>query len=185
MQANNIRNGMVIIFDGELCKVMEFRHHTPGNLRAMVQAKLRNLRTGTQFEHRFRSNDNVEQAYIDTQEMEFLYSDGSAYHFMNTENFEQIAMTDEDLGDAAKWLTEGMKIQVQMHEGTPIGVELPNTVVCTISETEPNVKGATASSSNKPATLENGVVVQVPAFIETGTEIVVDPADERYIERAK
>ena len=185
MQANNIRNGMVIIFDGELCKVMEFRHHTPGNLRAMVQAKLRNLRTGTQFEHRFRSNDNVEQAYIDTQEMEYLYSDSAAYHFMNTQNFEQIAMTEEDLGDAAKWLTEGMKIQVQMHEGTPIGMELPNTVVCTIAETEPNVKGATASSSGKPATLENGVVVTVPAFIETGTEIVVDPTEARYIERAK
>jgi elongation factor P len=185
MQATNIRNGMIIIFDGELCKVMEFRHHTPGNLRAMVQVKLRNLRTSTQFEHRFRSNDNVEQAYIDTQEMEYLYGDGSSYHFMNTQNYEQIAMTDEDLGDAAKWLAEGMKIQVQLHDGSPIGVELPKTVTCRIEHTEPNVKGGTASSSAKPATLENGVVVQVPAFIETGTVIVVDPAEGRYMERAK
>jgi elongation factor P len=185
MQATNIRNGMIIIFDGELCKVMEFRHHTPGNLRAMVQVKLRNLRTGTQFEHRFRSNDNVEQAYIDTQEMEYLYGDGSSYHFMNTQNYEQIAMSDEDLGDAAKWLAEGMKIQVQLHDGSPIGVELPKTVICRIEHVEPNVKGGTASSSAKPATLENGVVVQVPAFIETGTVIVVDPVEGRYMERAK
>lgn len=185
MQANDIRNGMVIIFDGDLCKVMEFRHHTPGNLRAMVQAKLRNLRTGNQFEHRFRSNDNIEQAYIDTQEMEYLYSDGSTYHLMNTQDFEQIEMSEDDLGDSAKWLTEGMKIQVQVHDGKPIGVELPKTVVCAITDTEPNVKGGTASSSAKPATLENGVVVQVPAFIEAGTEIVVDPAEGRYIERAR
>lgn len=185
MQATNIRNGMVIVFDGDLCKVMDFRHHTPGNLRAMVQAKLRNLRTGNQFEHRFRSNDDIEQAYIDTQEMEYLYSDGNAYHFMNTTSFEQIEITEEDLGDAAKWLSEGMKVQVQLHEGKPLGVDLPKTVVCTISETEPTVKGGTAASSGKPATLENGVVVNVPAFIESGTQIVVDPSEGRYIERAK
>lgn len=185
MQATNIRNGQILIFEGELVKVLDFRHHTPGNLRAMVQAKLRNLRTGNQFEHRFRSNDEVEQAYIDTQEMEYLYHDGDKYHFMNTENFEQIGLSDEDLGDAAVWLTEGMKVQIQMFEGRPIGVDLPKTVVCTIAETEPQVKGATAQASAKPATLENGVVVSVPAFIESGTEIVVDPSEPRYVERAK
>lgn len=185
MQANDLRNGMVILFNGDLCKVMEFRHHTPGNLRAMVQAKLRNLRTGNQFEHRFRSNDDIEQAYIDTQEMEYLYSDGHAFHFMNTANFEQIAVSEEELGESAKWLTEGMKIQVQMHEGRPIGIDLPKTVVCRIAETEPNIKGGTASSSNKPATLENGVTIMVPPFIESGIEVVVDPSDARYIERAK
>ncbi len=185
MQATNIRNGMVIIFDGELCKVMEFRHHTPGNLRAMVQAKLRNLRTGNQFEHRFRSNDDVEQAYIDTEEMEYLYNDGTAYHFMNTTSFEQIEMSEEELGDAGKWLSEGMKIQVQFYENKPLGVELPKTVVCTIVDTEPTVKGGTAASSGKPATLENGVVVTVPGFIEAGTQIVVDPSEGRYMERAK
>lgn len=185
MQANDIRNGMIIIFNGELCKVLEFRHHTPGNLRAMVQAKLRNLRTGTQFEHRFRSGDSVDQAYIETHEMEYLYKDPTGYHFMNTENFEQIELSDDDLGDSGKWLTEQMKVQVQMFEGRPIGVDLPKTVVCRIAETQPMVKGATASSSPKPAVLENGVTIMVPTFIESGIDVVVDPSDARYIERAK
>ena len=101
MQANDLRRGIVIIFNGDLCKVMEFHHHTPGNLRAMVQAKLRNMRTGNQFEHRFRSQDEIEQAYINQHEMEYLYSDGHAHHFMNTENYEQVEISEEDLGDAA------------------------------------------------------------------------------------
>lgn len=176
---------MVILFNNDLCKVMEFRHHTPGNLRAMVQAKLRNLRTGSQFEHRFRSGDIIDQAYIEHHEMEYLYSDGHAHHFMNTENFEQTEISEEYLGDAAHWLSPGLKIQVQFYEGSPIGIELPKTVKAKITETQPQHKGATASSSYKPATLENGVVVQVPPFINAGEEIVIDPADNRYIERAR
>src|SRR5438309_1650061 len=102
MQANDLRRGMVILFNGDLCKVLEFHHHTPGNLRAMVQAKLRNLRTGNQFEHRFRSQDEVEQAFINQHEMEYLYSDGHAHHFMNTENYEQVEISDDDRrGDRA------------------------------------------------------------------------------------
>jgi elongation factor P len=185
MNANDIRNGMVIVFNNDLCKVMEFRHHTPGNLRAMVQAKLRNLRTGNQFEHRFRSGDPIEQAFIETHEMEYMYSDGHAHHFMNTENYEQIEISAEELGAAAPWLSEGVKIQVQFFEGKPIGIELPKTVKGKIAETQPNVKGGTASASYKPATLENGVVVLVPPFIESGEQILVDPSDNRYIERAK
>ena len=152
MQANDIRKGIVIMFNGDLCKVMEFRHHTPGNLRAMVQAKLRNLRTGNQFEHRFRSNDDIEQAYISQHEMEYMYSDGHAHHFMNTESFEQIEISEEDLGDAAAWLEPGVKLQVQFHELKPIGVELPKSMRVRIKETQPMVKGATQSSSYKPAT---------------------------------
>ena len=185
MQANDIRKGIVIKFEGELCKVMEFRHHTPGNLRAMVQAKLRNLRTGNQFEHRFRSNDDIEQAYITQHEMEYLYSDGHAHHFMNTENYEQIEISEDDLGDAASWLQPGLKIQVQFYETKPIGVELPKTMKVKIAETQPMVKGATQSSSYKPATLENGVVVQVPPFVTDGEEIIVDPSENRYLERAR
>ncbi len=185
MQANDIRKGIVILFEGDLCKVMDFRHHTPGNLRAMVQAKLRNLRTGNQFEHRFRSNDDIEQAYISQQEMEYLYSDGQAHHFMNTENYEQIEISEDDLGDAAAWLKPGRKIQVQMYEAKPIGVELPKTMRVKIAETQPMVKGATQSSSYKPATLENGVTVQVPPFVTEGEEIIVDPTDNRYLERAR
>ena len=185
MNANDIRKGIVIIFDGELCKVMEFRHHTPGNLRAMVQAKLRNLRTGNQFEHRFRSNDDIEQAYINQHEMEYLYSDGHSHHFMNTENYEQVEISEDDLGDAAPWLQPGLKLQVQFHETRPIGIELPKSMKVKIAETQPMVKGATQSSSYKPATLENGVVVQVPPFVTEGEEIIVDPSENRYLERAK
>jgi elongation factor P len=185
MQANDLRRGMVVLFNGDLCKVLEFHHHTPGNLRAMVQAKLRNLRTGNQFEHRFRSQDEVEQAYINQHEMEYLYSDGHAHHFMNTENFEQVEISDEELGDFASWLSPGVKLQVQFYEGKPLGVELPKTVRAKIAETQPMVKSATASSSYKPATLENGVTVLVPPFVSEGEEIIVDPSENRYIERAK
>ena len=185
MQANDLRKGTVIVFDGDLCKVMEFRHHTPGNLRAMVQAKLRNLRTGNQFEHRFRSQDPIEQAFINQHEMEYLYSDGHAHHFMNTENYEQVEISEEDLGDASAWLTPGVKLQVQFHETRPIGIELPKTIKAKIATTEPMVKGSTASSSYKPATLENGVTVLVPPFVGEGEEIIVDPTDNRYLERAK
>src|SRR5476649_1503344 len=125
MNANDLRKGLVILFDGDLCKVMEFRHHTPGNLRAMVQAKLRNMRTKNQFEHRFRSNDEIEQAFIDHNEMEYLYSDGAAHHFMNTESYEQVEISEEDLGDSAAWLAAGLKLQVQFYDSRPIGVELP------------------------------------------------------------
>lgn len=185
MNANDIRNGMVILFNGELCKIMEFRHHTPGNLRAMVQAKLRNLRTGNQFEHRFRSNDTIEQAFIETNEMEYLYSDGATHHFMNTENYDQVEISEDELGDAAKWLSPGLKIQVQFYEQRPIGVELPKTLTAKVVDTQPMMKGSTASSSYKPAVLENGITVQVPPFIEVGTELVIDPSDNRYLERAK
>jgi len=185
MQATNLRKGMVVLFNGDLCKVLEFHHHTPGNLRAMVQVKLRNLRTGNQFEHRFRSQDDLEQAYINQHEMEYMYSDGHAHHFMNTENYEQVEISGDDLGDSTAWLSPGVKLQVQFYEGRPIGVELPKTVKAKIVETQPMMKGSTASASYKPATLENGVVVQVPPFVTEGEEIIVDPSDNRYIERAR
>ena len=123
--ATQIRRGMVIVFEGQPCKVLEFRHHTPGNLRAMIQTKLRNIRTGASFEHRFRSADTVDRASLEQHEMEYLYSDGSHHHFMNTENYEQTALSEEELGDAAPWLTPGMKIQAEFYEGSPIGIDLP------------------------------------------------------------
>ena len=185
MQANDLRRGMVILWNADLWKVLEFHHHTPGNLRAMIQAKLRNLRTGNQFEHRFRSQDEIEQAFINQHEMEYMYSDGHAHHFMNTESYEQVEISSDDLGDSAAWLQAGVKLQVQFYEGRPLGVELPKTVKAKIAETQPMMRGATASASYKPATLENGVVVQVPPFVNEGEEIIVDPTDNRYIERAK
>ena len=183
--ATQIRRGMVIVFEGQPCKILEFRHHTPGNLRAMVQAKLRNIRTGSSFEHRFRSADTVERASLEQHDMEYLYSDGSQHHFMNTENYEQIALSEEDLGDAAQWLMPGLKIQVEFYEGAPIGVELPDSVELAVTRTDPTMKGATVSNVNKPATLENGVTISVPPFVNEGDRIRVSPAEGRYIERAK
>lgn len=185
LSANDIRKGMVIVFEGAPCKVMEFRHHTPGNLRAMVQARLRNLKTGSSFEHRFRSNDTLERASMEQHQMEYLYSDGSLHHFMNTENYEQISLSEEDLGDAAQWLMPGLKLEVEFYEGAPIGVKLPDSMELTVTETDPVLKGATVSNSNKPAKLENGVTLTVPPFITEGERIRVNPTEARYIERVK
>jgi elongation factor P len=183
--ATQIRRGMVIVFEGQPCKVLEFRHHTPGNLRAMIQTKLRNIRTGASFEHRFRSADTVDRASLEQHEMEYLYSDGSHHHFMNTENYEQTALSGDDLGDAAQWLTPGMKIQAEFYEGSPIGIDLPASMELIVTETEPTLKSATVSNVNKPATLENGMTITVPPFINAGDRIRVDPTEGRYIERAK
>jgi len=183
--ATQIRRGMVILFEGQLCKVVDFRHHTPGNLRAMVQTKLRNLRTGSSFDHRFRSADTVERASLEQHEMEYLYSDGSHHHFMNTENYEQTSLSEEELGDASAWLMPGLKIQAEFYEGAPIGIDLPPSMELTVTSTEPTMKGATVSNVNKPATLENGVTIQVPPFVNEGDRIRVDPSEGRYIERAK
>jgi elongation factor P len=176
---------MVIVFNGEPCKVVEFRHHTPGNLRAMVQAKLRSIRTGSSFEHRFRSADQVERAALEQHEMEYLYSDGSHHHFMNTENYEQTALSEEELGDAAQWLMPGLRLQAEFYEGAPIGIDLPPSMELTVVQTEPAMKGATVSNVNKPAKLENGATVTVPPFVNEGDRIRVDPTEGRYIERAK
>jgi elongation factor P len=176
---------MVIVFEGKPCKVIEARHHTPGNLRAMMQTKLRDLRTGSSFEHRFRSADTVERASLEQHEMEFMYADGSHYHFMNTENYEQTALSDDDLGEMAQWLLPGMKIQAEYYEGSPIGIDLPPSIELKVVSTEPTMKGATVSNVNKPAKLENGVTISVPPFVNEGDRIRVDPVEGRYMERAK
>ena len=185
LSANDIRKGMVILMEGAPCRVMEFRHHTPGNLRAMVQSRLRNLLTGNSFEHRFRSNDTLDRITLEQNDMEYLYSDGSHHHFMNTENYEQVSLTEDELGDAAQWLMPGLKIQVEFYDGTPIGVQLPASMELLVETTEPIMKGATASNSNKPATLENGVTLYVPPFILPGEKIRVNPTESKYMERVK
>src|ERR687883_1416796 len=166
--ATQIRRGMVLVFDGDPCRILEFRHHTPGNLRAMVQAKLRNLRTGLSFEHRFRAADAVETASMETHELEFLYQGGDTYHFMNTENYDQLEMDSETLGDNAQWMQPGMKIIAEYYDGRPIGIELPNSLVLQIVDTAPVMKTATKTASTKPAKLENGVTVNVPEFVSSG-----------------
>jgi len=183
--ATQIRNGMIIVFNGELHRVHEASHRTPGNLRAFMQVRMRNLRTGSMNDHRFSSNDRVEKASLDTHEMEYLYSDPAGHHFMNQENYDQITLPDDVVGDSLKYLLPNTAMSVDFYEGNPVGIELPNTVTLTVTETQPGMKGATASASYKPATLENGVVVQVPPFVGEGEEIIVDPSENRYIERAR
>lgn len=183
--ATQIRRGMVIVFDGDPCRIVEFRHHTPGNLRAMVQAKLRNLRTGSGFEHRFRADDAVEKASMETHELEFLYQGGDTYHFMNVENYDQLEMDSETLGDNAQWMVPNMRIQAEFYDGRPIGITLPQALTFEIVDTQPVMKTATKTSSFKPAKLENGVTVQIPEFIPPGVRIRVNPNTGEYLDRAK
>jgi len=183
--ATQIRRGMVLVFDGQPCRIIEFRHHTPGNLRAMVQAKLKNLKSGSSFEHRFRAADTVEPAFLETHDLECMYKGGYTYHFMNTENYDQIEMDDEALGDNAQWMQPGMKIQAEFFEGKAIGIRLPNTMTLEIVETAPVMKTATKNASSKPAKLENGVTVNVPEFISTGEKVRVNPTTGEYMDRAK
>jgi elongation factor P len=185
MPATQIRRGNVIVFNGAPCRVVDFHHHTPGNLRAFVQAKMRNLKTGSMFEHRFRAADTVEKADMETHELQYLYSDSSHHHFMNNANYEMIELSGEALGDAAQWLVPNMVILSEFYEGQPIGVELPAALELEIVETEPVMTGATKTAMTKPARLSNGVVVQVPAFIASGEMVRVDPREGKYLERAK
>ena len=185
LSANDIRKGMVILHEGAPSKVMEFHHHTPGNLRAMVQTRLRNLITGNSSEHRFRSNDTLEKITLEQVKMDYLYSDGSHHHFMNNENYEQVALTEIELGDAAQWLMPNLTIEVEFYNGTPIGVALPASMELIVQDCEPVLKGATASNSNKPATLDNGVAITVPPFIVAGEKIRVNPTEAKYMERVK
>ena len=183
--ATQIRRGMVIVFEGDPCRIVEFRHHTPGNLRAMVQAKLKNLRTGSSFEHRFRAADSIDPASMETHDLEFLYQGGDTYHFMNTENYDQLEMDDETLGDYAQWMQPGMKIQAEYYDGRPVGIKLPNSLVLEVVDTAPVMKTATKTASTKPAKLENGVTVNVPEFVGTGDKVKVNPSTGEYQERAK
>ena len=176
---------MVIMFESNLSRVVETIHKTPGNLRGFVQAKLRDLKTGAIFEHRFRSVDMAERAYLEDTEMEYLYSEGEMHHFMNNETFEQIGLSDEVLGDAVNYLKPNLKLKIEMHDGNPVGIELPMIVELTVRQTEPSIKGASVSNQSKPATMETGFVVYVPPFISEGDVIRIDTTEGKYIERAK
>ena len=182
--ATQLRPGMIIKHNNDLHSVFSVEHRTPGNLRAFIQAKLRNLRTGAMFEHRFRSPDPIEKIVVDEIDMEFLYSDGDDFYFMNTESYEQTHLKRDTLGDAVEYLTPNLQIKVEFYDNKPVGIELPQTVELTVVETEPGLKSATASSVTKPAKLETGLVVQVPPFINEGEKIRVDTAEGAYLSRA-
>ena len=184
ISATQMRPGMVVKFNNDLFSVFSVNHRTPGNLRGFVQAKMRNLRSGTMMEHRFSSEDKVERAILDEVTMEYLYDDGEYYYFMNSENFEQLHLTKDILGDAVSYLIPELKVSVEFYEGKPMSVELPATVDLTVVETEPGLKGATVSNVTKPAKTETGLVVQVPPFITEGEKIKVNTAEGTYQERA-
>jgi elongation factor P len=184
MKATNIRKGQLIRHNGQIYKVMVMDHVTPGKGRAHVQTKLRNLIEGTQTEVRFRSDEDVERVVVDTRQMQYLYGDGDGYHFMDTESYEQIALTSDTLGEAMSYIVPDSTIMVEWVEGTPVGVDIGAAVELRVLECPPAVKDATASAQRKPATTETGLVVQVPSFINEGDVIKVSTADGSYLERA-
>lgn len=185
MKATNIRKGNILRIDSILYRVLNMDHVTPGKGRAHVQTKLRNLIDGTQTEMRFRSEDDIEKVALETKMMQYLYNDTSGYHFMDTDTYEQAALTEEVLGDVMQYIVPDSVVKTEWFEGTPVGIELPPAVDLQVTETMPGIKDSTASAQKKPATLETGLVVQVPAFINEGERIRVSTLDGSYLERAK
>jgi len=181
--ATQMRPGMIIKYNNDLHLVFSVEHRTPGNLRAFIQAKLRNVRTGAMFVERFRSPDPIDRVIVDEVKMEYLYNDGEDYYFMD-EKYEQTMLKYETLGDAVEYLIPNLNINVSFHDGKAVGIELPLVVEMTVMQTEPGIKSATASSVTKPAKLETGLVVQVPPFINEGEKVRVSTAEGTYQERA-
>lgn len=184
MKANDIRKGTVILYNKVPHRVMDFHHHTPGNLRAMVQTKLRNLLNGRQTEVRFSSTEEIEEADVHIAGATYLYSDSNGFHFMFDESYEEISISAETLGDGVYYLQDQMKVEITTFEGSPIGINLPQTVVLTIAETEPEMRGATASNSPKPATTDTGLQLSVPPFVKIGDKIIVNTSEGKYLSRA-
>lgn len=183
LQATRIKRGMIIKLDGELVRIHDVMHVTPGNLRGFVRVKGRNLRTQSLAEQRLRSDDVVERAVLDEKEMQYLYHDGDGYHFMDTSTYEQVHMSAESLGDAVGYLKAESTITVEFYGEEPVGVELPPTVDLKVVETVPSIKGATANAQTKPAVLETGITVVVPAFVEDGEVIRVNTDTGEYLSR--
>ena len=183
VQATRIRKGMLIKFEGTLCRVLDLHHITPGNKRAHVQCRMRDIRNGRLVDFKFRAEEDVERATLDERKMQFLYREGDLYHFMNTETYEQIHLWREVLGDNALYLLPDAVINVEFYEEDPVGIELPVTVDLKIADTVPGIKGATASAQIKPATLETGLVVNVPSFINTGDVIRISTETGEYLSR--
>ena len=186
IDGNAIRTGMVIEHQGRLWRAIKTAHTQPGKGGAYLQVELKDIRSGTKLNERFRSSEKVERARLDQRAYQYLYSDGDSHTFMDNETYEQIDLNTGQIGDdQIAYLQDGMQVHVESHEGAPLGVRLPDTVVLEITEADAVVKGQTASSSYKPAVLENGIRTLVPPHIEAGTRVVVNTADGSYVERAK
>ena len=183
--ATQMKIGMYIEFRGELYRIIKLEHITPGRWKGYVQAKLVNVIKGTGTEQRFRSEETVEVVKVEQKEMEYIYNEGDAYYFMDTETYEQLPIQKNFLEDSVYYLLPNIKVDVEFYNDSPIGIKLPKTVDLVITETEPRLKGATVTSSNKPAVTETGLVIQVPSFVEVGDKVRIETSENKYIERAK
>ncbi len=184
ISVNDFYPGLTIELDGEIYIVLEYQHVHMAQGQATVRVKLKNLKTGNVMRKTFKSDEYVPQAFINKREAEYLYKQGDEYYFIDNESFEQYILTEEQLGDAIKYLKEGNTVSVLFYEGNPIGIELPTTVVLEVVETDPGLRGDTVSGGSKPAKLETGLVIQVPLFIQIGDKVVVDTRYAKYVERA-
>jgi elongation factor P len=185
MKASDIRRGHVLIIDGQPCRVMDFQHRTPGNLRAFVQVRLRNLTSGNTFDTRLSATEFVEEARVDTKDLQVMYRDANAVHVMDAETYEQYTLDNEVTGDQGQWLDSGMTFQAEWLNGRPIAILLPSVAELEVVETAPTMKTATKTASTKPAKLSNGMTIQVPEFIGEGERVRVNPREGVYLERAK
>src|SRR6266536_6634372 len=184
IQATRLRKGMLIKVGNDLFRILELHHLTPGNKRALVQGRMRIIRTSTLADYKFRAEEDVERAVLDEREMQYLYNDGDAFYFMDTSSYDQIHISSEALGDSKDYLIAEMLIRVEFYDVEPVGIELPPTVDLVVKETVPGIKGATASNQIKPATLETGLVIQVPPFVNEGDKVRVNTETGEYQSRA-
>ncbi|NGP43595.1 elongation factor P [Bacillaceae bacterium SIJ1] len=184
ISVNDFKTGVTIEVDNDIWQVMEFQHVKPGKGAAFVRSKLRNLRTGAIAEKTFRGGEKVGRAHIERAKMQYLYASGDMHAFMNTSTYEQIELPTAQIEEELKFLKENMEVSVITYEGETLGVELPNTVELEVTETEPGIKGDTASGGTKPATLETGLIVQVPFFINQGERLIINTTDSKYVSRA-
>ena len=185
MKASEVRKGHVLLIEGQPCRVLDFQHRTPGNLRAFVQVRMRNLVSGNTFDTRFIATEYLDEARLDTKEFQVLYRDDQGVHVMDAKTYEQYTLTNEIVGDAAAWLEPEIHIQAELLDGQVVGLQLPAAMEYTIAETSPVMKTATKTASTKPAKLSNGMTIQVPEFLDSGVRVRVDPRTGTYLERAK
>lgn len=185
INATQLREGMIVLHQGDLYRVVSVRHLTPGNKRGFMQTKLKNLRTGVGAEYKFRSEDRVDRAVLESRATQYLYADRDLYTFMDVENYEHISLGAEDIGDFLSYLLPGQLVDIEFFNGKPVGISPPSTVELEVTETQPTLRGATANASYKPAKLETGVTIQVPPFIKIGDQIRVEPFEGKYLERVR
>jgi elongation factor P len=183
IQATRLRKGMLVKFGNDLFRVLDLQHVTPGNLRGFVRARFRNIRNGTLSDQKLRSEDSIERAVLEEREMQYMYRDGDSFHFMDTETYDQLHIDSEVLGEAASFLVPEATIKVEFYGSEPVGIELPLTVDLKVTDTVPGIKGATASAQVKPATLETGLVVQVPPFIDVDDVVRVNTETGEYLKK--